>query len=277
MASTSVSTSPDVSDPVPLVTVSRLSARFAALAAEGRRALVCYVTAGHPDPEQSVALLRGIAAAGADVIEIGVPFSDPMADGPVIQQSSQIALDHGVSLERTLEIVKAAALDVPVVLFSYLNPIIAGGPDVLARARAAGVDGVLVTDLPVGADPEREAWFGASGLDFVRLVAPTTPAPRMAEIAQHGGGFVYLISRLGVTGERASLPEDLPETVARLRASTTLPICIGFGISTPAQAKAAALLGDGVVVGSALVRAAGHSVAEAIALTAALRAAIDEI
>ena len=273
MASTSVITSPDVSAPA----ASRLSARFAALSAEGRRALVCYVTAGHPDPERSVTLLRGIAAAGADVIEIGVPFSDPMADGPVIQQSSQIALDHGMNLERTLQIVRDAAVDVPVVLFSYLNPIIAGGPDVLARARAAGVDGVLVTDLPVGADPAREAWFGTSGLDFVRLVAPTTPAPRMAEIARHGGGFVYLISRLGVTGERAELPPDLADTVARLRSSTSLPICIGFGISTPAQAKAAAQLGDGVVVGSALVRAAGRSVQEATDLTAALRAAIDEI
>jgi tryptophan synthase alpha chain len=273
MESISVITSPDVSAPV----TSRLSARFASLANEGRRALVCYVTAGHPDPDQSVTLLRGLAGAGADVLEIGVPFSDPVADGPVIQQSSQIALDHGVSLARALHMVKEAALDVPVVLFSYLNPIIAGGPDVLARARAAGVDGVLVTDLPVGADPVREAWFGASGLDFVRLVAPTTPAPRMVEIARHGGGFVYLISRLGVTGERASLPSDLPDTVARLRASTALPICIGFGISTPDQAKAAARLADGVVVGSAIVRAAGRSVQEALDLTAALRAAIDDI
>jgi tryptophan synthase alpha chain len=256
---------------------SRLTARFRALSAEGRRALVCYVTAGHPDPQQSVELLRGVAAAGADVIEIGVPFSDPMADGPVIQRSSQVALDHGVTLERTLQIVRDAALDIPVVLFSYLNPVIAAGPDILARARAAGVDGVLITDLPVGADPAREAWFGASGLDFVRLVAPTTPVGRMKEIAQHGGGFVYLISRLGVTGERAELPDDLPDTVARLRSATSLPICIGFGISTPAQAKAAARLGDGVIVGSALVRAAGRSVAEAIALTKALRVALDEI
>lgn len=271
MASTSVTTSPDVSAP----TLSRLSARFAALLAAGRKALVCYVTAGHPDRARSVALLRGIAAAGADVIEVGVPFSDPMADGPVIQRSSQIALDLGMTLGGTLELIREAAIDVPVVLFSYLNPVIAGGTDVLARARAAGVDGVLVTDLPVGADPVREQWFGASGLDFVRLVAPTTPLPRMEEISRHGGGFVYLISRLGVTGERASLPEDLPETVARLRAATTLPLCIGFGISTPEQARAAADLGDGVVVGSAIVRAAESSVDEAVSLVAAMRAALD--
>jgi tryptophan synthase alpha chain len=223
-----------------------------------------------------VALIRGIAAAGADVIEVGVPFSDPMADGPVIQQSSQIALGHGVNLDRTLAIVQEAAVEVPIVLFSYLNPVIAGGTEVLARARAAGVDGMIITDLPVGADPAREQWFGASGLDFVRLVAPTTPAARMAEIGRHGGGFVYLISRLGVTGERATLSADLPETVERLRASTALPLCIGFGISTPEQAKAAAALGDGVVVGSALVRAAGRSIAEAVAFTASLRAALDD-
>jgi len=216
-----------------------------------------------------------LARAGADVIEVGVPFSDPMADGPVIQQSSQVALDHGITLARTLDIVQEAAVEVPIVLFSYLNPIIAGGSDALVRARAAGVDGVLITDLPVGADPVREAWFGASGLDFVRLVAPTTPLARMEEIGRHGGGFVYLISRLGVTGERAALPDDLPETVARLRAATDLPLCIGFGISTPEQARTAAALGDGVVVGSAIVRAAGQSVDDAVALVAAMRAAID--
>jgi tryptophan synthase alpha chain len=271
MASISVITSPDVTTS----TASRLTARFATLRDEGRKALVCYVTAGHPDPAASVALLRGLAGAGADVLEVGVPFSDPMADGPVIQQSSQVALNHGITYARTLEIIREAALEVPVVLFSYLNPIIAGGEDALLRARDAGVDGVLVTDLPVGADPSREAWFGASGLDFVRLVAPTTPAPRMAEIGRHGGGFVYLISRLGVTGERASLPEDLPETVARLRTATSLPLCIGFGISTPDQARVAAELGDGVVVGSAIVRAAGRSIGEAVALVAAMRAALD--
>ena len=266
-----MTTSPDVSTS----TASRLSARFLALRAEGRKALVCYVTAGHPDPDASVALLRGLADAGADVIEVGVPFSDPLADGPVIQFSSQIALNHGITYSRTLDLIREAALEIPVVLFSYLNPIIAGGEDALRRAREVGVDGVLVTDLPVGADPVREAWFGTSGLDFVRLVAPTTPLPRMEEIGRHGGGFVYLISRLGVTGERATLPDDLPQTVARLRAATTLPLCIGFGISTPEQARVAADLGDGVVVGSAIVRAAGHSVEEAVALVAAMRAALD--
>ena len=271
MASTSVTTSPDIVSP----SGSRLSARFATLRAEGRKALVCYVTAGHPDPAGSVALMRGLASAGADVIEVGVPFSDPMADGPVIQQSSQVALAHGVTLASTLQLIREASVDVPVVLFSYLNPVIAGGTDILTRAREAGVDGVLITDLPVGADPSREQWFGASGLDFVRLVAPTTPSPRMEEIGRHGGGFVYLISRLGVTGERASLSDDLPETVSRLRAATALPLCIGFGISTPEQARAAAALGDGVVVGSAIVRAAGQSLEQAIALVAEMRAALD--
>ncbi len=255
--------------------MSVIAERFTRLAAANRRALVCYVTAGHPDPVRSVALIRGLEAAGADIIEIGVPFSDPLADGPAIQRSSQIALEHGMTLDRALALIAEAAVQVPIVLFSYLNPVIAGGPAVLQRAKAAGVHGVLVTDLPVGADPEREAWFGASGLDFIRLVAPTTPFARMAEIARHGGGFIYLISRMGVTGEQDSLSVDLPATVARLRTATTLPLCIGFGISTPEQAAAVACLGDGVIVGSAIVSAAERSIDEAVALTASLRAAID--
>ena len=263
-----------ITSPKP-VTLSPISERFALLAAAGRRALVCYMTAGHPDPEQSVLLLRGLERAGADIIEVGVPFSDPLAAGPVIQGSSQIAIEHGMTLEKTLALIAEANVSVPIVLFSYLNPILAGGPDVLQRAKRAGVHGVLITDLPVGADPEREAWFGASGLDFVRLVAPTTPLARMAEISSHGGGFVYLISRLGVTGEQDTLSDDLPATVARLRSATNLPLCVGFGISTPAQAATVARLGDGVIVGSAIVRAAERSVDDAIALTASLRAAID--
>lgn len=254
---------------------SALSQKFAALKAEGRQALVCYVTAGHPNRQRSLELLRGLQSAGADVIEVGVPFSDPLADGPVIQESSQIAIADGMSLNGTLELIAEAKLSVPVVLFSYLNPIMAAGPDILKRAQQAGVHGILITDLPVGADPEREQWLGTSGLDFIRLVAPTTPAERMAEISRNGGGFVYLISRMGVTGEQATISPELPATLARLRSVTSLPVCVGFGISTPAQARSVAKLGDGVVVGSALVRAAGHSTQDAIALIAAMRQAMD--
>ena len=254
-----------------------VGARFAALRAAGRKALVPYVTAGHPDPERSVALLQGLADAGADVIEVGVPFSDPLADGPVIQASSQAALAHGVTFDTVLDLVNRARVAPPVVLFSYLNPLLAAGPDALARAADAGAHGVLVTDLPVGADPERERWFGEGPLAFIRLVAPTTPAARMREIATHGSGFVYLISRLGVTGMRADLPVELPDTVQRLRGVTALPICVGFGVTGPEQARAVARLADGVVVGSAIVRAAGESVDAAVALTRSLRAAIDTV
>lgn len=256
-------------------TASAITNRFAALKAESRQALVCYVTAGHPNRQRSLDLMRGLEAAGADVLEVGVPFSDPLADGPVIQESSQVAIAAGMTLEGTLALIAEARLSIPVVLFSYLNPIMAAGQDVLSRARAAGVHGILITDLPVGADPEREAWLGTSGLDFIRLVAPTTPADRMAEISRNGGGFVYLISRMGVTGEQATIAADLPQTVARLRSVTSLPVCVGFGISTPEQARSVAKLGDGVVVGSALVSAANRSNAEAFALIQAMRAAMD--
>ena len=242
-----------------------------------RRALVCYLTAGHPDVPRSIELLRAVEQAGADVIEVGVPFSDPMADGPVIQASSQAALEHGVTLDRTLEIVREAKLSIPVVLFSYLNPVIAAGPEVLERAARAGVHGILVTDLPVGADAAREAWLGGGPLAFVRLVAPTTPVERMAEIARHGSGFVYLISRLGVTGARDDVSADLPRTVGLLRSATALPICVGFGVSRPEQAREIGALADGVVVGSALVRAAGEGVEQASALVRSLRAALDEL
>lgn len=252
-----------------------LAQRFESLARANRRALVTYMTAGHPDPARSVALMRALEAGGADVIEVGVPFSDPMADGPVIQRSSQVALEHGVGLSEVLEMVREARLTVPVVLFSYLNPIMAAGPDVLSRAADAGVHGLLLTDLPVGADPVREAWIGEGPLAFVRLVAPTTPIDRMREIARHGRGFVYLISRLGVTGMQQDVASDLPETIARLREATDLPICVGFGISTGAQARAIGRLADGIVVGSAIVKAAETSIDAAHALTVELRQALD--
>jgi tryptophan synthase alpha chain len=258
---------------------SPLAERFALLRRERRRALVVYVTAGHPDPASSVSLLRALESSGADVVEVGVPFSDPMADGPVIQASSQRALGHGITFERVLEIISQAGLKVPVVLFSYLNPVLAAGPDALDRAAAAGAHGLLITDLPVGSDPALEQRFAAGPLSFVRLVAPTTPTQRMAHIASHGSGFVYLISRLGVTGARDTLPPELPATIDRLRAATggALPICVGFGVSTAAQAASVAQLADGVVVGSAIVRAADESVARAASFTRELRDAIDRV
>ena len=210
------------------------------------------------------------------MIEFGVPFSDPMADGPIIQASSQQALVNGMNFDGVLDLISRARLSVPIVVFTYLNPLLAAGRDALTRA-AAGASAVLVTDLPVGADPAIEAWLGDGPLAFIRLVAPTTPEARMREIAQHGSGFVYLISRLGVTGLRDQLPADLNETVARLRRATDLPICVGFGVSRPEHARAVAALADGVVVGSAMVRAAGESVESAVTLAASLRAAIDSV
>jgi tryptophan synthase alpha chain len=255
----------------------RIAEQFAQLRASGRRALVPYVTAGHPSPAATLELLVGLEGAGADVIEVGVPFSDPMADGPIIQASSQKALAAGMTFDGVLEIISKARLDVPIVLFTYLNPLLAAGRDALTRAAEAGAHGVLVTDLPVGADDAREQWLGEGPLAFIRLVAPTTPQSRMAEIAEHGSGFVYLISRLGVTGVREHLPPDLPETVRRLRQATELPICVGFGVSRPEQARAVATLADGVVVGSAIVRAAGESVESAVTLAASLRASMDTV
>jgi tryptophan synthase alpha chain len=252
-----------------------ISKKFAGLKAAGRRALIPYITAGHPDAERTVELLDALTDAGADVIELGLPFSDPMADGPVIQASSQRALELGMNFDRLLELVSRAKPSVPVVLFSYLNPVLAAGADALSRAADAGFSGVLLTDLPVGADPTREAWVGASPLEFIRLVAPTTPADRMKEIASHGSGFVYLISRLGVTGMRDNLSADLPATVKQLRDASSLPVAVGFGVSRADQAAAVARIADGVVVGSAIVKAAGESVDAAARLTADLRAAID--
>jgi tryptophan synthase alpha chain len=259
----------------PTISSDAIGERFRRLGKDRRRALVCYVTAGHPDRARSLDLLRGLVDAGADIVEVGVPFSDPMADGPVIQASSQRSLEQGMTFDRTLALIAEANLACPVVLFSYLNPLLAAGPDALTRAAAAGADGVLVTDLPLGADPALEQRFADGPLAYVRLVAPTTPRDRMADIARHGSGFVYLISRLGVTGERNELAAELPETIARLRGVTALPICVGFGISRPEQAATVARLADGVVVGSAIVRAADRDVAAAIALVHDLRAAID--
>jgi tryptophan synthase alpha chain len=174
-----------------------------------------------------------------------------------------------------LELIDRASLEIPVVIFTYLNPVLAAGEDALTRAADAGASGILITDIPVGADPDREEWLSNSPLDFIRLVAPTTPRERMAEIARHGSGFVYLISRLGVTGVRETTDASLPATIQRLRSATNLPICVGFGISTPAQARSVGELADGVVVGSALVRAAATGPDEVLKLTRSLREGLD--
>ena len=252
-----------------------IARRFAELRGAGRRGLVTYLTAGYPDPGTCVELLRALESSGADVIEVGVPFSDPIADGPVIQASSQRALEHGMTFDRSLELLATARLSVPVVLFTYLNPLVAAGPNALDRAAEAGAHGVLVTDLPLGADAARESWIGSGPLAFVRLVAPTTPRDRMTKIAEHGRGFVYLISRLGVTGVRDDVPSDLADTIGRLRGVTTLPICVGFGIARPEQAAVVAAMADGVVVGSAVVREAAAGPERVADLTRRLRAAID--
>ena len=227
---------------------------WAALRGERRAALIAFFTAGFPDRAASLAALRGAAAAGADIIELGIPFSDPLADGPTIQRASQAALAGGMTAAGALALVREAALPVPVVLMTYANPVLAyGAARFVQDAEAAGAAGMLLTDVPAGADPALEGAVSGSRLALVRLVAPTTPDARLPRALQGAGGFIYLISRLGVTGARADAPPELDEQVARLRRATTLPIAVGFGISTPGHVRTAARSADGVVVGSALV------------------------
>jgi tryptophan synthase alpha chain len=235
-----------------------LADAFAAARAEGRAALVPYVTAGHPAPALTAEILRAVADEGADVIELGVPFSDPLADGPTIQRSSFEAIAQGVDLRWTLDALAdfRALRPTPVVLFTYLNPVLRHGLDrFLDDAAAAGAQGVLLTDLPVGADPGIEGRIHASALDLIRLVAPTTKPARVREIAAAARGFLYYVSRTGVTGARAELQAGLAREVEEVRAVTSVPVAVGFGISTAEQAATVARVADGVVVGSALVEA----------------------
>lgn len=223
---------------------------------ERRAALIPYLTAGFPTPAASLEALHRVARAGADFIEVGVPFSDPLADGPTIQRSTQAALDQGVDLRAVLDLVRRAGLAVPVVLMTYVNPVLAYGVErFLVDAHAAGVSGVLLTDLPAGADPAIERRVVASPLALIRLVAPTTTEDRLRAIMVGAGGFVYLISRLGVTGARDAVPADLEAYVARVRRTTTLPVAVGFGLSTAEQVARTVRVADGVVVGSALIDA----------------------
>jgi tryptophan synthase alpha chain len=247
MASALPTTSPD-----PLASV------FAAWRSAGHTALIPYLTAGYPKPTDTVDLLRRFARAGADLIELGVPFSDPVADGPTIQRASQRALEQGATLAWTLDQLRAfrADHDTAVVVFSYVNPVLSyGWQAFIADAAAAGAQGVLLTDLPLGGDVVMERALEASPLALIRLIAPTTERDRAREIARHAQGFIYYIAQMGVTGARAELPRDLPEQLAGLREVTATPICVGFGISTPQQAAAVARIADGVVVGSSLIDA----------------------
>jgi tryptophan synthase alpha chain len=237
---------------------SRLQPGWTALRASGRKALIPYLTAGYPTPSASAAALRS-AAEVADIIEVGVPFSDPLADGPTIQRSSYEALRQGMTLSGTLDLIAAAELAPPVVIFSYLNPILQYGVDRFLRsAEELEIAGLLLTDLPAGSDAELESAVQRSGVDLIRLVAPTTRAERLTAALEGAQGFVYLVARLGVTGARSSLDSDLHDSVARVRAATSLPIAVGFGISTAEQARRVGQMADGVVVGSALVEILGR-------------------
>jgi tryptophan synthase alpha chain len=257
-----------------------LTRSFETWRAAGKTALIPYLTAGYPQPGQTLDVMRAYARAGADVIELGVPFSDPVADGPTIQRASQIALEQRVTLDwclETLHAFRAEGNDTAVVLFSYLNPVLNHGwKNFIVDATAAGAQGVLLTDLPLGGDYALESAIANSPLALVRLIAPSTTPERAALIAREAQGFVYYIARMGVTGARSTLPPDLAEQIAALRKVTQVPICVGFGISTAQQAAAVARSADGVVVGSALVDAlASGGIAAAESLLRTLRQGMD--
>ncbi len=268
---------------------TRLDARFRACAQEGRAALVTFVTAGDPDLATSQAILAALPGAGADIIELGVPFTDPMADGPAIQAGGLRALKGGQTLAKTIAMVRAfreADAATPIVLMGYYNPIyIYGVPRFLEDAKAAGVDGLIVVDLPPEEDGELCLPALAAGLDFIRLATPTTDDKRLPAVLTNTAGFVYYVSINGITGSAAPDPDAVAGAVARIKAHTGLPVAVGFGVRTPEQAAAIAAGADGVVVGSALVDAVrrsldaeGHATAETVGavtgLVASLAAAV---
>ena len=237
--------------------MSRLQSRFAELKEQNRAALVTFVTAGDPDYASSLAILKGLPAAGADVIELGMPFTDPMADGPAIQLANIRALGNGQNMVKTLQMVRefrTGNQDTPLVLMGYYNPIFCYGVDrFIADAKAAGVDGLIVVDLPPEHNDELCDPAQAAGIDFIRLTTPTTDDARLPTVLNGSSGFVYYVSVAGVTGAGAATMDQVEEAVARLRRHTDLPLCIGFGIRTPEHAAEVARRADGAVVGSALI------------------------
>ena len=233
------------------------TARLNDLRAQKRKGLIAYLTAGDPHPDRTVELVLALERGGADIIELGVPFSDPIADGPTIQRGAERALAAGTTMRQVLKIASGirAHSDVPLVLFTYLNPVLKYGLPALARdAKAAGIDGVLLTDLSVEEADRHLEPLRAHELDTIFLAAPTSSGRRLELVAKYATGFVYLVSRAGVTGERDTLSSSAAPLVERMRQLTSLPLALGFGISTPAQAGDAAKLADAVVVGSAIVR-----------------------
>ena len=262
--------------------LDRIANAFAAARAEGRAALMPYFTLGYPDADTSEAVIRAIAAAGADLIELGVPFSDPLADGPTIQRSTQVALEGGMTVARCLALtgrLRAAGVSQALLLMGYVNPIFAyGATRFVADTAAAGADGLIIPDLPPEEAGEIEAACAAHGLALVYLAAPASTGERLAALAARTTGFLYLVSVAGVTGARDGLPADLAAFVGRARAVARSPIAVGFGIATPAQARAVGQLADGVIVGSALINAvtgAADPLAAAKGFVSALRESLD--
>jgi tryptophan synthase alpha chain len=243
--------------------IERIGAAFARARAEGRAALMPYVTLGFPDPAVSLDVLAAVADAGADLIELGVPFSDPLADGPTIQHSTQRALECGMTVARCLDLtagLRARGVTQPALLMGYTNPMLAYGVErYIAGAAAAGADGFIFPDLPPEEAGEVEAACAAHGLALVYLLSPASPPERVALVAARSTGFVYLVSLAGVTGARKELPPGLAAFVQRARAAAHTPLAVGFGISTPEQARLVGELADGVIVGSALIDAIGNA------------------
>jgi len=237
--------------------MSRINSRFEQLKSEGRKALIAFVTAGDPDLSLTEKLVPQMAAAGADIIELGIPFSDPMADGPTIQLSSERALAGGANLKSILAAVKniRRGCDVPILLMGYYNPVLAFGLESFCReAATAGVDGILLVDLPPEEAGELVSFTKKHGIDFIPLLTPTSDISRINKVKKSGSGFIYYVSVAGVTGARSNVAEDIGTMVEKIRLETALPVAVGFGISTPQQAGSVAKLADGVVVGSALVK-----------------------
>lgn len=246
------------------MTQTRIDKRFAELKRQGRAGLVAFITAGDPDYDTSLAILKGLPSAGADIVELGMPFSDPMADGPAIQASSQRALKAGQTMAKTLSMVKAFRAEddtTPLVLMGYYNPIYVYPVDrFVADAAEAGVDGLIVVDVPPEEDQELRPAASAAGLNFIRLATPTTDAKRLPAVLANTSGFVYYVSIAGITGTAAPDLSDVKAHVGRIKAHTDLPIAVGFGVKTEAQVSAIGSIAEGVVVGSALVNAVAQSV-----------------